>query len=369
MGKLQWRKRTHGTRRQLGKSFILLPSQQKLKSRLPMISGKKRFIKRLIVPTANPCRKVLLSLKHIDLSKLVPSEKKPIDLERRAQYFVDMHNEGRTIPPILIHKLRDGSYQILDGHARVHAYRKLGIAKIPAVENEEVTDKDFKKAKEYVKEITDKPVAIISSKPDVLLGVPSRVGEVTPVILKKPKTEVKAVLTEEYKARERKAVEKALLAKLPEAEKPKTAEELLEERKEFHRARVRKAGIKLGKAEKELVTGVPREFLKLSDMYEAAKQGRTITVNIHGIPTEIPASQIRAILSDRQRAAAGEYYLEPIELKAFATRPWTTRPPLLEGAGSPFTKPPTKQYRRRKKKGKRFEFEGKAEFEGKGRVH
>jgi hypothetical protein len=46
-----------------------------------------------------------------------------------------MYNEGETIPPILFHRMEDGKIKILDGRARLEAFRRLGIPRIPAVEN------------------------------------------------------------------------------------------------------------------------------------------------------------------------------------------------------------------------------------------
>lgn len=81
-----------------------------------------------------PAHQVDLKLTTVDVDELEATQKSP-DLERRSDYFVDAIQRGQTIPPILVHKLPDGTYQIIDGHARVRAYQKLGIQKIPAVEN------------------------------------------------------------------------------------------------------------------------------------------------------------------------------------------------------------------------------------------
>lgn len=316
---------------------MLGSSMQKLKSRLPVISGKRR----LTVVTQPIQRKVLLTLKNVPRSRLVSSEKHPVDLKRRSQYFVDMYNEGRTISPILVHKLSNGDYQILDGHARVYAYYKLGVTKIPAVENEDVKQKD-------------KPVAVISSKPD------------KPVITPEQKTELRK--TREYV---RDALDHVLEEDKPKTEaakawKPKGyefTEQVKEERKGAIGRGIKRELKKIGRGVTSTVEESGKPIARLSQLQAAARSGQGLTVTIRGIPTEIPASEVKALLADRQRAVAGEYLLEPIELKAFATRPWKTRPPLLEGAGSPFSRPPVKKYRKHKKTGRRFEFEGK------GRVH
>jgi len=57
------------------------------------------------------------------------------DFEDSVQFHIDEIRNGKTITPILIHKLPSGRYQILDGNARVEAYRRLGITSYPAVEN------------------------------------------------------------------------------------------------------------------------------------------------------------------------------------------------------------------------------------------
>jgi hypothetical protein len=127
-----WRTRTRGSRRQIGSKFQLrTTSMQGERSRLPTISGRPRG--HLIV--SQPERVVRLSLIKARTDELVPREKHPVNLEERAQYFMDAYKRGLTIPPILVHRLPNGKLEILDGHARVEAYRRLGVTEIPAIEN------------------------------------------------------------------------------------------------------------------------------------------------------------------------------------------------------------------------------------------
>lgn len=80
-----------------------------------------------------PERTVELKLVQVPVKDLKVTNTK--DVEERSKYFLDQYKNGKTIPPILVHRLPDGSLEILDGNARAHAYQKLGVEKIPAVEN------------------------------------------------------------------------------------------------------------------------------------------------------------------------------------------------------------------------------------------
>jgi hypothetical protein len=57
------------------------------------------------------------------------------DFEESVQYHMDEIRNGKTISPILVHKLPSGRFAILDGNARVEAYRRLNITSYPAIEN------------------------------------------------------------------------------------------------------------------------------------------------------------------------------------------------------------------------------------------
>ncbi len=82
-----------------------------------------------------PQKTVELKLVDMDMDKIVPSQDKPANLDQRAEHFMEMYRKGETIPPMLVHRLPNGKYEIVDGHARYEAYRRLGVKKIPVVEN------------------------------------------------------------------------------------------------------------------------------------------------------------------------------------------------------------------------------------------
>jgi hypothetical protein len=82
-----------------------------------------------------PARTVEFQMVQVPVKDIQFSESRPVDLDRRATFFMDMYRNGKTIPPILVHRLPDGKYEVIDGHARLEAYRRLGITEIPAVEN------------------------------------------------------------------------------------------------------------------------------------------------------------------------------------------------------------------------------------------
>ena len=62
-------------------------------------------------------------------------EPNPPNFEERVQHFMGMYHRGETIPPILYHTNPDGTVKILDGRARLEAFRRLQVSHIPAVEN------------------------------------------------------------------------------------------------------------------------------------------------------------------------------------------------------------------------------------------
>jgi hypothetical protein len=98
-----------------------------------------------------PARTVEFKLVQVPVKDVAFSEMQPVDLDRRATFFMDMYRNGKTIPPILVHKLPDGKYEVIDGHARLEAYRRLGVTEIPAVENS-IAD-IFKKIGSGVKQV------------------------------------------------------------------------------------------------------------------------------------------------------------------------------------------------------------------------
>jgi hypothetical protein len=80
-------------------------------------------------------------IRSIPINKIVPRELHPVDLERRVQYFINLIKEGRVpIGPILVQKKPDGTYFLVDGHARVAAYQRLGFNKIQATISKNPTE-------------------------------------------------------------------------------------------------------------------------------------------------------------------------------------------------------------------------------------
>jgi len=64
----------------------------------------------------------------------VPRELHPVNLEERTKYFIDIIRDGQIpIAPILLQKMGDGRYFLIDGHSRLNAYKKLGHSQIQAV--------------------------------------------------------------------------------------------------------------------------------------------------------------------------------------------------------------------------------------------
>lgn len=143
-----WRKRVRGTSKQIGKSFVLdKHSAQSKKANLPKAIGKVR--------TQYPTGKVVqysiedMPIEQLSTKATIIQDSNPENFEARVQHFIDMYNNGETIPPILYHRLPleggkhagnpkgldNGQIQLLDGRARLEAFRRLGISKIPAVEN------------------------------------------------------------------------------------------------------------------------------------------------------------------------------------------------------------------------------------------
>jgi hypothetical protein len=130
----KWRTRVRGTKNQVGKPFILDgTSSQTKKARLPKLKGKAvvRY------PTGRTVRYTVedMPIEQLDTQTSVILDPNPENFESRVQHFVGMYNRGETIPPILFHRMKDGKIKILDGRARLEAFRRLGIPRIPAVEN------------------------------------------------------------------------------------------------------------------------------------------------------------------------------------------------------------------------------------------
>jgi len=130
--RMRWLTRKQGTSAQIGKPFPLGE-----KKKLPRLDVPRRF--RQLNAASNVHRII-----RVNPDELVFREKKPVDLQRRAHYFIRMHMDGRPIPPILVYKIPGGKYKIYDGHARVHAFRLLGIKSIPAILKKDTSGISYK---------------------------------------------------------------------------------------------------------------------------------------------------------------------------------------------------------------------------------
>jgi hypothetical protein len=132
--KREWRRRVRGTPRQIGQAFLIDgQSAQAKRAKLPKAIGKVR--------TRYPTGKVVqytiedMPIEQLSTEATIIQDPNPENLESRVQHFIDMYKRGETIPPILFHRLEDGKIQILDGRARMEAFRRMRIPRIPAVEN------------------------------------------------------------------------------------------------------------------------------------------------------------------------------------------------------------------------------------------
>ncbi len=73
-------------------------------------------------------------IKNIEISSLVPFENHPFK-ERSGteqEELLESIKENRVLEPITVRLLSEGRYEIISGHRRVEACKKLGISKIPA---------------------------------------------------------------------------------------------------------------------------------------------------------------------------------------------------------------------------------------------
>lgn len=82
-----------------------------------------------------PPHNVHYSIHHISTKRINATENPGKDFNSRVTHFEKVYKQGETIPPILVHKNDEGTYNVLDGHARLEAYRRMGIKRIPVVEN------------------------------------------------------------------------------------------------------------------------------------------------------------------------------------------------------------------------------------------
>lgn len=82
-----------------------------------------------------PSKTIKLEIINLDLNKITPGDYVEPNFEQRVQYFIDSYKNGQSIPPVFVHKLPNGEYKVLDGNARIEAFRRLGVTTVPAVEN------------------------------------------------------------------------------------------------------------------------------------------------------------------------------------------------------------------------------------------
>ena len=113
---------------------MIKPSRNALSLRLPKIAVKKPAIMKY--PTGKVVKYTTenMPIQMLSTSSTIITQPKPKNFEARVQYFIDMYKRGETIPPILFHKEKGKTY-LLDGRARLEAFKRLGIKNIPAVEN------------------------------------------------------------------------------------------------------------------------------------------------------------------------------------------------------------------------------------------
>ena len=73
-------------------------------------------------------------IKNIEISSLVPFENHPFK-ERSGmeqEELLESIKETGLLEPITVRFLSEGKYEIISGHRRVEACKKLGLSKIPA---------------------------------------------------------------------------------------------------------------------------------------------------------------------------------------------------------------------------------------------
>jgi len=87
-----------------------------------------------VVKVTTPSRTVNLKLAVVNVKDIKPSQHLE-DTEVRAKFFENEIKAGRSIPPMLVHKTDDGKYVVADGHARLIAFKRCHVEKVPVVEN------------------------------------------------------------------------------------------------------------------------------------------------------------------------------------------------------------------------------------------
>jgi hypothetical protein len=114
--------------------FASQPSRREPRAKTYRVEQKNN----VVTVTRPSGHSVELKMTSVDPNELVATKPSGY-LGDRIIHFVELLKRGEKIPPIVIHKREDGKYEILDGHARVAAYKRLKIRHIPAVENENIT--------------------------------------------------------------------------------------------------------------------------------------------------------------------------------------------------------------------------------------
>ena len=97
---------------------------------------------------------------------------KIIDNDEMASLVESIKTQG-VLTPIVVRPMENGEYEIVSGHRRVFACRKLGIFEVPAVVRELTREEALKYMIQFagLKEEAEKLDASISDKLCALLGI------------------------------------------------------------------------------------------------------------------------------------------------------------------------------------------------------
>jgi ParB family chromosome partitioning protein len=82
----------------------------------------------------------------IEVTALVPFANHPFKLYKgkRSEALVNSVRESGILTPIIVRPLQDNQYEILSGHNRVEAAKKVGLITVPAVIRDRLSDDDAK---------------------------------------------------------------------------------------------------------------------------------------------------------------------------------------------------------------------------------
>ncbi|WP_312908812.1 ParB/RepB/Spo0J family partition protein [Tissierella praeacuta] len=80
----------------------------------------------------------------VDLSQLVPFKNHPFKLYEgeRLNDMVESIKEHGVITPLIVRQLEDDKYEILSGHNRANAAKRIGLETVPVVIKEDLTDEE-----------------------------------------------------------------------------------------------------------------------------------------------------------------------------------------------------------------------------------